>query len=265
MREAIGYSLFRAAGVPAPRTTYAELVFTVPGVMPGTSAGLFTIIEDVNKTFLERALPPGNGLLMKPEGLRGGVHSLGDAWSQYVPTLRPDRDATLREQQRVMEFSKLVSQTDVSVFRSRIGSFLDVDAFLRFIAVNGFIANWDSYLRGNHNYYLYLDSTDNKFRFIPWDLDLSMGSRMRMGGETFDIMTPVATDQPLIYWVLDDPANAARYKSIIRELGATAFDAAHITKLIDSLEAVGFSRGPSPRTFLDTRATYVRRLIDGWK
>ena len=265
MREAIAYAVFRAAGVPAPRTTYAEVTFTVPGVIATSSAGLFTIIEDVNKTFLERVLPPGTGLLMKPEGLRGGVRSLGDAWSQYAPVLRPDRDATTHEQQRVMEFSKLVSQTDVALFRSRIGDYLDVETFLRFIAVNAFLVNWDGYLRGGHNFYLYLDPADDKFRFLPWDLDLSLGSRMGRGGETSDIMAPAGTDQPLIYWLLDDPAVAARYKAIVRELGGTAFSAAHLTKLIDALEAVGSGRGPSPRAFLDTRAAYVRGLIAGWK
>lgn len=263
MREAIAYSVFRAAGVPAPRTTYAEIVFTVPGVFTDTSAGLFTIIEDVNKTFLERVLPPGTGLLMKPEGLRGGIRNLGDAWSQYVPTLRPDRDATAREQQRVMEFSKLVSQTDVAVFRSRIADYLDVEAFLRYIAVNAFLVNWDSYLRGGHNFYLYLDPADDKFRFLPWDMDLSLGGRAR--GDTFDLMAPATSDQPLIYWLLEDPAVAARYKAIVRDLGATAFSGSEITKTIDALEAVGSGRGPSPRAFLEGRAAYVSRLIASWQ
>src|SRR5690349_15064826 len=31
MREAVAYHVFRAAGVPAPRTAYANLTFTVPG------------------------------------------------------------------------------------------------------------------------------------------------------------------------------------------------------------------------------------------
>jgi spore coat protein H len=77
MRDAIAYEIFRAAGVPAPRTAYVELTFTVPGVYQNAPAGLFTLIEDVNKKFLERALPPGTGLLMKPEGMRGGVQSMG--------------------------------------------------------------------------------------------------------------------------------------------------------------------------------------------
>jgi spore coat protein CotH len=163
--------------VPAPRTTYAEIVFNVPGTYQDTSAGMFTIIEDVNGKFLERALAPGTGLLMKPESLGGGIHRLGDTWASYTPKMRPDRDATTHEQQRVMEFSELVSQSDVALFRSKIGTYLDVDEFLRFIAVNAFTSNWDSYLGGGHNFYLYLDPKDDKFRFVPWDQDLSLQSR----------------------------------------------------------------------------------------
>ncbi|HXT69144.1 MAG TPA: CotH kinase family protein [Vicinamibacterales bacterium] len=264
MRETIAYALFRAAGVPAPRTTYAEIFFTVPGVFPRTSGGLFTVIEDVNKTFLERVLPTGNGLLMKPEGLGGGVHTLGDVWSAYTSRLRPDREATPHEQERMIEFSKLVSQTDVALFRSRIGQYLDVDGFLRYIAVNAFIINTDSYLRGGHNFFLYLDPADDRVRFLPWDQDLSLGSRGR-GIQSFDIMNPAGPDQPLIHWLLDDPAVATRYRAIVRELAGSAFASAELTKLVDALEAVVSSRDPGPRAFLDSRAAYVRNLVAGWQ
>ena len=46
------YWIFRMSGVPAPRTTCAEIIFNVPGLYQDTSAGLFTIIEDVNNRFL---------------------------------------------------------------------------------------------------------------------------------------------------------------------------------------------------------------------
>ncbi|HSK41081.1 MAG TPA: CotH kinase family protein, partial [Arenibaculum sp.] len=39
MRDVIAYSVFRAAGVPAPRTAHAELIFTVPGLYDRVSAG----------------------------------------------------------------------------------------------------------------------------------------------------------------------------------------------------------------------------------
>jgi len=267
MRDAIAYAVFRGAGVPAPRTAYVELSVTVPGLYQETSAGLFTIIEDVNKKFLERVLPPGTGLLMKPEGMRGGIQNMGDTWASYTPTYRPDRDATLHEQQRVMEFARLVSQPDVGVFRSRIGTYLDVDEFLRFIAVNALIVNNDSYLRGGHNFYLYLDPKDDKFRFIPWDQDLSLGSRGGRGGAfgpQIDVMRPFTGDQPLIYWLLDDPAIAAQYRGIVRELGTSVFTAAELLKMVDAFEKIGAGRGPSPREFIAARTAQVQQLLASW-
>ncbi len=263
MREAIGFAVFRAAGVLAPRTAYAELIFTVPGVYQDTSAGLFTIIEDVNRTLLRRVRPDGAGLLFKPEGLRGGIQSLGNSWSAYVSALRPEREATSAEAQRVMEFAQLISQTDVALFRARIGSFLDVDQFLRFIAVNALIENTDSYLGGVHNFYLYLDPSDDKFRFIPWDLDLSMGGRM-VGSGGVDVMKPYRGDQPLIYWLLDDPAVAAKYRAVLRELAASVFTRAALVSMVDELERVGTGRGASPRAYLESRAAYLERLVAGW-
>jgi hypothetical protein len=264
MREAIAFALFRAAGVPAPRTAYAELVFTVPGLYENTSAGLFTIIEEVNKSFLKRALPPGTGLLFKPEGLRGGIQSLGDSWASYVTALRPERDATPQEQQRVMEFGRLVSQTDVALFRSKIGAYLDVDQFLRYLAVNALIENWDSYLGGGHNFYLYLDPADGKFRFIPWDQDLSMAARGMGLGQTSDILKPYRSDQPLIHWLMDDPAVMAQYRAIVRELAANVFTHTALMNMVDSLEKVVVGRAPSPRAYLEGRVTYLQQLVAGW-
>ena len=119
----------------------------------------FTIIEDVNKAFLGASCRRAPGC-MKPEGLRGGVQNLGADWNTWV-TPAADRDATPHERERVMEFGQLVSQTDLGV-RSRIGSYLDIEEFLRFLAVNAFIANGDSYLGGGH-LYIYLDPADDKF------------------------------------------------------------------------------------------------------
>lgn len=262
MREPLAYAIFRAANVPASRTTYAELTFTVPGLYQNTSAGLFVMIEDINNRSLERVLPPGTGLLFKPEGFRGGLRSLGDNWSAYVAQMRPDRDATAHEQRRMMEFGNLISQTDVSLFRQKVGDYLDVDGFLRYVAVNAFIANTDSYLWGGHNYYLYLDPADDKFRFIPWDQDLSMGAR---GNMTADILRPFSGDHPLVYWLLDDPVVYARYRAIFHELTSTVFTRTELLKTMDAIEKVTAGRGNSPRGFIEARAAYAAQLVSSWK
>jgi hypothetical protein len=131
------------------------------------------------------------------------------------------------------------------------------------MAVHALIVNTDSYLRGGHNFYLYLDPKDDRFRFIPWDQDLSMGARFG-NTQNLDLLRPFTGDQPLIYWLLDDPAVAARYRLIIRELAATVFTAAEVTKLVDALEQVGTGRGPSPRAFLLNRAAYLQDVVTAW-
>jgi spore coat protein H len=266
MREALGYALFRAAGVPSSRTAYAEITFNIPGLHTNARGGVYLLIENINKQFLKRALPPGTGLLFKPEGTRGGITSRGESWSQYLPTYRPDREATLQEQKRTMEFANLISQPDVALFRSRIGTYLDVDQFLRYVAVNSFLLNWDSYLTGNHNYYFYLDPKDDKFRFIPWDLDLSAGySGFGGPADIGEMMRPFRGDNRLIYWLLDDPAIAENYRGIIKELSKTVFARAELEKILVDLEKVSPNRDPTLRTFLDGRVAYLNGLVAGWE
>lgn len=262
-REALAFALFRAAGVPAPRTAYAEIRFTVPELYNNTRGGFYVMIENVNRAFLKEALPPGQGLLMKPEGTRGGIQApAGSTWASYKGVLRPDREATEHEQQRVMEFAQLISQNDVALFRARVGTYLDVEEFLRFLAINAFIENWDSYLGGSHNYYLYLDSSDDKFRFIPWDEDLAMGTRP--GGQGINLAFPMQGNQPLIYWLLEDPAVQARYRAVLKELSQTVLARAELMKLADTVEAAIGIKGAAPRTYLENRANFLVQLVAAW-
>jgi spore coat protein CotH len=298
-RESVAFAIYRAAGVPAPRTAYAEITFNVPGLYENASGGFYTLIENVNKPFLRRALPPGTGLLMKPEGLQGGIQFLGNSWASYVPVYRPDREATPHEQQRVIEFTRLVSQDNDALFREKIRTYLDVDEFLRFIAVTSFIMNKDSYLNGSHNFYLYLGPKDDKFRFIPWDVDKSMPARGALvppGANTDGVDKPVDILQPsisinitlvigllppggnnnngvdilqpsanniLISRLLDDPSVAEEYRAIVKELAGSVFTAQALNKKIADVEEVIPNRDPSVRTFLNTRSAYVQSLVAG--
>ena len=190
---------------------------------------------------------------------RGGVQDRGPDWASYVSDYRPDRDATAHEQQRLIEFAKLISQRDVDRFRAQIGDFLDVDEFLRFLAVNALIANGDSYLNGSHNFYLYLDPKDDRFRFIPWDTDLSLGTRNFGGG--VDLLQPFRGDQPLIYWVLNDPANAAKYRAILTDLANNVFTVAKLNEMVDALEKIGAGKLSSPRAFLEQQAKWAQQVV----
>src|SRR5262249_27968826 len=71
-REALAFAVFRVAGVPAPRTAFAEVTLTVPGKFDKEYLGLYIVVEPVDKAFLKEHFKTGRGLLMNPgrEGRR---------------------------------------------------------------------------------------------------------------------------------------------------------------------------------------------------
>src|SRR5271166_4400772 len=76
-REALAFSVFRAAGVPAPRTAFAAVTLTVPGKHDKEYLGLYCVVENVDRAFLKDRFGSDAGLLMKPFQVRS-VEYLGD-------------------------------------------------------------------------------------------------------------------------------------------------------------------------------------------
>src|SRR5439155_13797535 len=129
-REALASSIYRAAGVPGPRTAFAEVTLTVAGKYDKEHVGMYTIIDGVDKNFLKLNFKNNAGLLMKPERVPGLVY-LGEDWARYKDTYLPKRKATKDEIKRVLDFTKLVNATPDARFNEEIASYLDVDAFLK--------------------------------------------------------------------------------------------------------------------------------------
>jgi putative membrane-bound dehydrogenase-like protein len=179
-REALAFSLFRDAGVPAPRTALAEVSLTVPGEHKDAYLGLYTLVEPVDRAFIEDRFGTDKGLLLKPHGLRG-LDFLGEEWEKYRGPYRPLFEPTADEAKRLIEFVRLVQQGDDERFRKEISSYLDVDRFLRFMAVQALIANADGFFTLGYNYSLFLDPKTNRFIFIPGDQELSFANFLLMG------------------------------------------------------------------------------------
>lgn len=192
MREKLGFDLFQKAGVPAPRAVYARLYLTVEGKYEQEYLGLYVMIEQVDKRFLKDRFGDGKGLLVKPERLMD-LDYLGEDWKDY------ERDYVLKSKKktsdttRLLQLIKFLHHSDDEQFAQEVEAFLNVDSFLRFLAVNTLLVNMDSYLGVGHNYYLYHNSTTGQYEMLPWDLNLAFGT-FRVGS-TQQIMD-LDIDQP---------------------------------------------------------------------
>jgi spore coat protein H len=240
MREALSFAVLRAAGVAAPRTAYAEVTLTVPGKYDRETVGVFTLIEQVDKkSYLKAHFGDGKGLLVKPENLRG-LDYLGESWDRYETSYRPKNEGSPKEQQRLIDFARLVNKGSEEQFRKEIGSYLDVDQFLRYLAANALLANLDSFLGFGHNYYLYLRPDTNQFVFIPWDVDFSCGTWPAAGSAEqqldLSISHPHLGQNKLIDRLLAMDEVKENYQRILKELATTCFTTEKLLPEIDALE-----------------------------
>lgn len=230
MREALAYEVFRKAGVPAPRTAFARVYLSVPGRVQHQYLGAYTVVEQVDKPFLRRHFP-GEGALFKPEA--NGVPYLGEDWAAYEQTYLPKTTVSEAAKQRLIGFTKLVNQADAATFAREIGSYLDVDEFLNYLACNVALSNQDSPLAMPHNYYLYLDEKSGRIAWLPWDMNEAFGG---FGAGTpadkqaeLSIKHPHTGNHALIDRLFAQPAAYAAYKKHLQDLLAGPFSAASFT------------------------------------
>ncbi len=175
IREAMSYWAYREAGVPAPRTAFAAVYLTVPGQFDREYLGVYTLLEDVNDDFLKNWFGSSKGLLLKPENARGWPY-LGEKWANYEARYRPKSDVREKHARRLIELTRLIHEADDEEYSARIGDYLQVDEFTRYLATSLLLLNLDSLLITGHNFYLYVNPEDNKVYTLPWDMHLSFGS-----------------------------------------------------------------------------------------
>ncbi|MBX9679247.1 MAG: CotH kinase family protein [Gemmataceae bacterium] len=239
LRETLGYGIYRAAGVPAPRTAFAEVRLNVPGKFDDHFLGLYTVVEHVDKRFLRDHFGSDKGLLMKPEGVRDFSYK-GDDWNIYKGGYQPKREPTADEVKRILAFCKLVQQPDDGKFRKEIDSHLDIEGYLRFLAATSFIANADCFFVTSHNYFLYLHPKTGRLHFAPWDLDRSFVNFPILGSneQTMDLSftRPYGGEHRLTERLLAIPEVIERYQALLRELSAEAFRKDRLEKQLDTLE-----------------------------
>lgn len=239
-REAIAYAVFREAGVPAPRTAFAEVTLSVPGKFDEEYLGLYTVVEDVDRRFLADRFGTDAGLLIRPARMRG-LDFLGDDWDRYKPQYNPQAEPTKEQAQRLIAFARLVDQAGDDEFKTRIDSFLDIDGFLRFMAVNALISNLESFLALGHNYSLYLNPKTNKFVFVPGDLEFSFANFLLMGTADqladLSLMHPYPGANKLPDRLLAIPEVNDKYRAVLRDVSPAVVEKGRLAKAAEAIAA----------------------------
>lgn len=157
LREMLGYPLYQAMGVPAPRVGYARVYVNE------SAYGLYTAVEHVGKRFLSRHFADPSGGLY--EGELGCDLFADDV--DWFDQDSGDRGDDARAPLRLL--TEKAAGPAEGLFDATTGA-LARDEFLAYLAVSAIIGDFDGY-RHSHNYRIYHEPTEDKWYFIPWGID----------------------------------------------------------------------------------------------
>lgn len=268
IRDKLAADIFRAAGIPAARGAFAR-VYLDHGEGP-VYLGLYTMIEDPSNKMLDSQFEDDSGNLYKPEGQ-------GAMWGSFV-----EEHFGKKTNEEQADFSDIIAafealhastrSTDAQAWRIGLEQVLDVHGFLRCLAVNQSMVNWDSYGFMNHNYYLYADPADpqvpGRLRWFPWDLNEAMLIQSRGPAANADsvLLDEIGNAWPLIRYLLDDEVYRQRYAQELDGVLQGAFAIASVQANLQQAHdlvapyVVGAEGEQSPYTFLRDQAAFEQSL-----
>lgn len=258
IREKVAPEIFRDFGIAAPQTAFYRIYIDY-GDGP-IYFGLYTMIEIVDDTMIEDQFAEDDGNLYKPEGIGASFAKNTFSTSYFEKKSNEETDwSDVEALYNILHSSQRTSEPDI--WRTSLEKILNVDHFLKWLAVNTTIQNWDTYGNMTHNYYLYNNPKNNLLTWIPWDNNEAFQSGKQSGALSISC-SEVGSSWPLIRYLLDNPVYTAKYKTYLSQVITSAFEPSKMISKYQSYSslieeyAVGSNGEQKGYTFLESDSDF---------
>ncbi|ARV05328.1 spore coat protein [Polaribacter sp. SA4-10] len=229
LREKVATDVFRNAGLAASHTAFYT-VYVDHGNGP-IYFGLYTLVEEVDDTVIDTQFTSDDGNLYKPDGDAASFANGTFDEDEYVKKTNED-EADFSDVSSLLSILHDGSRTsDAATWRTNLEAVLDTDIFLKYLAVNTVIQNWDTYGRMTHNYFLYNNPDTSKLTWIPWDNNEALETGKMGGSYRLDFSGLNASSWPLIGYLYNDDVYKAKYDTYVQEVIDGAFNETTIQDL----------------------------------
>ena len=258
IREKIAADIFRMAGIATAQTAFYKVYINFGDGLK--YCGVYTMVEVIDDTMVKQQFGEDDGNIYKPES---SFVSFNQA------QFEKKNNKTAADYSDVQAFISALNSpdrtTNPTLWRANLEKTLYADQYLKYLAVNNTIVNWDAYGAMAHNFYLY-NSPTQKLTWIPWDLNEAM---LTTGGGSRAVslaMTEVAKTWPLLRYVADDAVYYAKYKQYVREFNDNVFTTAKMNALFDQYTNLitpfvnGTEKEQKPYSHLASTAAFTSAL-----
>ena len=226
LREKVAGDVFRNAGLAASHTAFYTLYVDF-GVGP-VYFGVYTMVEEVDDTVLDTQFSDDDGNLYKPDGDAASFAEGTYDEDEYVKKTNEDEADFSDVESLLTILHDDTRTTDAASWRTNLETVFDTDVFLKYLAANTVIQNWDTYGRMTHNYFLYNDPATSKLTWIPWDNNEALQYGKNGGSLPLNFSGLNSSKWPLIGFLYADAVYKAQYDSYLQEIIDGAFNVSTI-------------------------------------
>ncbi|KAG0208404.1 hypothetical protein BGX28_000622 [Mortierella sp. GBA30] len=185
MREKLYVDIMNSLGVPTQQTAYVRLFFNNKPV------GLFIGIEEIKEHWVESVLHPESpkaklGSLWKMDACCGYYANLewtgpttdkssSGGYKNVMPGTNPKNDIMkdlIQFMADIKKYNPKAEKDPIGYWEKRI----DLDGFLKSMAMEYLTGQWDGYWNSGSNYQMYNDPITGKWLWIPIDFDDTFGT-----------------------------------------------------------------------------------------
>jgi len=246
VREVYSYDLFERFGVwTAPQSSYCKLTIKITGDAKPAYFGVYQMVEPVDETYLANRTSfykstTGNlwkanyGADLKNTSTsadRMGIENV-TLTSNYSPVYdyKGKKFNLEASKSQLVDFITQINSKSGADLQSYISSKMDVALFLKTYAVNVTLGMWDDYWSNSNNFYFYFDS-DDKFYFIPYDYDNTLGTSLLMvdSGLQNPLQWGKSSENPLVAKILTIPEYKTQYIKYLNNLVDKKYDLFYTT------------------------------------
>jgi hypothetical protein len=177
LHERLAMRFFQRMGMPAPRARHVKLYVN------NEPAGVYSVVESIDKHFLARVFGERDGDVENDgylfEYRYHYPYDLGylgrdlDLYSELFEPRTHETDAPVILWAPLEDMIRTINEDHPLGIVRPLEPFLDVNLFVRYVAIETFLAEYDGILGhwGMNNFYLYRFEGTHRFQFLPWDKD----------------------------------------------------------------------------------------------
>ena len=221
--------------IPVPKVNHVRVVIN------GESWGIYVNQQAFDKDFLKDHFGSKEGARWKVPGIHrmpsGGWYYLGNDPASYQDTYMLKSKEDPQAWNDFINACKLLSTTPSAKLEVALGTIIDIDEVLKFLAIDNALSNRDGFWTKGSDYCIY-ESGAGKFQVVPHDFNETFRVGRDSGSQLDPLVLAGDTYKPIASKLLAVPALRTKYLGYVHNIAEKWLDWKRLGPVVQKQQAL---------------------------